>query len=34
MPIIHSLSDHAAILLSTEGTVRKIKNLSNLKIGG
>jgi hypothetical protein len=27
MPIIHSLSDHAAILLSTEGTVRKIKKI-------
>jgi hypothetical protein len=25
MPIIHSLSDHAAILLSTEGPVRRIK---------
>lgn len=25
MPIIHSLSDHAAILLSTEGPVRKVK---------
>jgi hypothetical protein len=25
MPIIHTLSDHAAILLSTEGQVRKIK---------
>jgi endonuclease/exonuclease/phosphatase family metal-dependent hydrolase len=25
MPIIHTLSDHAAILLSTEGHVRKIK---------
>ncbi|XP_047049162.1 uncharacterized protein LOC124654187 [Lolium rigidum] len=25
MPIIHSLSDHAAILLSTDGPVRKIK---------
>jgi hypothetical protein len=25
MPLIHSLSDHAAILLSTEGPVRKIK---------
>jgi hypothetical protein len=25
MPIIHSLSDHATILLSTEGPVRKIK---------
>jgi hypothetical protein len=25
MPLIHSLSDHAAILLSTDGPVRKIK---------
>lgn len=25
MPIIHSLSDHAAILLSTEGPVRRVK---------
>jgi hypothetical protein len=26
MPIIHNISNHAAILLSTDGPVKKIKN--------
>jgi endonuclease/exonuclease/phosphatase family metal-dependent hydrolase len=35
MPLIHSLSDHAAILLSTDGPIRKIKQKPlNLKTGG
>ena len=31
MSIIHSLSDHATLLLSTEGPIRKIKYSFKLK---